>query len=280
MLFDLPQLDQQQITHLKGVKGLALPLLLAEITHKFHGLNLVLTESAHQSQVLEEELILTHPELKNNILHFPAWDTLPYDVFSANPEIISQRLAFLYEVSHEIDHGVLIIPITNLMQRISPKNFVKGQSLVLDLNSKFDINKKRLSFENNGYHCVSEVREPGEFAVRGGLIDIFPSGSHQAFRIELFDDEIESIRTFNTESQRSIEKVDHIKILPANEFPFNEKGRDLFLANFRHDFDVDTHKSTIYQDVRKATNTSRTCFRSSVASLSFLRLQPPSSKQH
>lgn len=252
MLFNQSQqLVDQKIHHFKGIKGLALPLLLAEITNNNSGLNLVLTESAHESIVLEEELELCAPELKDKIFHFPAWDTLPYDVFSPNPEIISQRLAFLHQISQKNDNGILIIPTNNLMQRLSTKSFIKGRSLFLEIDSVFDIAKKRLSFENNGYHCVTEVREPGEFAVRGGVVDIFPAGSNNAFRIELFDDEIESIRIFDTETQRSVKAVEEIHILPANEFPFDEAGRMLFLQKFREDFDVDTHKSSIYQDIRK-----------------------------
>ncbi len=252
MLFlQAKQLSASKIHQFKGVKGLALPLLLAEIMQNNEGLNLVLTESAHESIVLEEELILCAPELKDSVFHFPAWDTLPYDVFSPNPEIVSQRLAFLHNISQNIDKGILIIPTNNLMQRLSTKSFIKGRSLVLEINSPFDIAKKRLSFENNGYHCVTEVREPGEFAVRGGVVDIFPTGSDQAFRLELFDDEIESMRIFDTETQRSIKPVSEIQILPANEFPFDEAGRMRFLEKFREDFDVDTHKCSIYQDVRK-----------------------------
>jgi len=245
------QLESQKSHQFKGIKGLALPLLLAEIVNQNDGLNLVLTESAHQSIVLEEELRLCAPGLKNKIFHFPAWDTLPYDVFSPNPEIISERLSFLYKISQDIKNGILIIPVNNLMQRLSTKSFIKGRSLFLAIDSAFDIPKKRLSFENNGYHCVTEVREPGEFAVRGGVIDIFPTGSNEAYRIELFDEEIESIRIFDTETQRSIKSVTDIHILPANEFPFDEAGRMRFLQTFREDFDVDTHKCSIYQDIRK-----------------------------
>lgn len=252
MLFQQSKhLDKNKRLEFKGIKGLALPLLLAEIAHNNDGLNLVLTESAHESIVLEEELILCAPELKDSIFHFPAWDTLPYDVFSPNPEIVSQRLSFLHNISQNINKGILIIPTNNLMQRLSTKSFIKGRSLILETKSVFDIAKKRLSFENNGYHCVTEVREPGEFAVRGGVIDIFPTGSDQAYRIELFDDEIESMRIFDTETQRSIKPVSEIQILPANEFPFDEAGRMRFLQKFREDFDVDTHKCSIYQDIRK-----------------------------
>ncbi len=252
MLFPLTKhINTSHNIEIKGVKGLALPLLLAEITNNYSGLNLVLTESAHQSIVLEEELELCAPELKDKIYHFPTWDTLPYDVFSPNPEIVSQRLAFLYKVSQNITDGILIIPIHNLMQRLSTKSFIKGRTLFLEVNSHFDIDKKRLMFENNGYHCVTEVREPGEFAVRGGVIDIFPTGTEDAFRLELFDDEIESIRTFDPDTQRSIKAVNKINILPANEFPFDEAGRMRFLQEFREEFDVDTHKCSIYQDVRK-----------------------------
>lgn len=252
MLFpSIQQLGLQELSQVKGIRGLGLPLFLAGIVNNNKGLNLVLTESAHQSQVLEEELALCAPSLKDHILHFPAWDTLPYDVFSPNPEIISERLAFLYKISQDISHGIVIIPVTNLMQRLSSKSFIKGRSLSVGIGDAFDISKKRLSFENNGYHCVTEVREPGDFAVRGGVIDIFPTGSNEAYRIELFDDEIESIRIFDTETQRSIRAVKDIHILPANEFPFDEAGRMRFLQSFRENFDVDSHKCPIYQDIRK-----------------------------
>ncbi len=249
-------LARKNSLHFKGVKGLALPLFLAEVSSNLTGLNVVLTESAHQSTVLEEELQLVAPAIKDKIFHFPSWDTLPYDVFSPNPEIVSRRLAFLHSLSHDIEQGILIIPTTNLMQRLATKSFVKGRSLVMQIGTKFALSSKRLSFENNGYLCVSEVREPGEFAVRGGVFDIFPSGSRHAFRLELFDDEIESIRIFDTDSQRSVKKVEQIHILPANEFPFDEAGRQLFLQKFRENFDVNTHRSSIYQDVRKSVHFS------------------------
>jgi len=154
------QLSTNKTHQFKGIKGLALPLFLAEIMQHNDGLNVVLTESAHESFVLEEELELCAPELKDKIFHFPA-------------------------ISHNIEQGILIIPTNNLMQRLSTKDFIKGRSLLLSIGSVFDITKKRLSFENNGYRCVTEVREPGEFAVRGGVVDIFPTGSDQAYRLEL-----------------------------------------------------------------------------------------------
>ncbi|WP_154222065.1 transcription-repair coupling factor [Marinicella rhabdoformis] len=237
------------------VAGLALPLALAELHQQYEGLLLVLTDSVHHSRVLEEEIALCSPKDKQSkgahVLHFPSWDTLPYDVFSPNPEIVSERMQFLHQLSTMKQKAVLVMPVQNLMQRLPNKDFINGRSLSIKLNDQFDLHRWRGLFEKNGYVHVNEVREAGEFVVRGGVLDLYPMGAHEAYRIELFDDEIESIRVFDTDTQLTIKTVKAVEVLPANEFPFDDNARELFLSRFREQFEVDTRKSTIYQDVRK-----------------------------
>ncbi len=242
---------QLQSNHWQHVAGLALPLALAEYHQKYDGLLLVLTDSVHHSRTLEEEIALCSPAGEAHVLHFPSWDTLPYDVFSPNPELVSERMQFLHRLSTVKEKAVLVMPVQNLMQRLPDKNFINGRSLHIQLNEVFDLHRWRALFEKNGYVHVAEVREAGEFVVRGGVLDVYPMGAHEAYRIELFDDEVESIRVFDTDTQLTVKTVDHIEVLPANEFPFDDAARELFLSRFREQFDVDTQKSSIYQDVRK-----------------------------
>ncbi len=244
------QLDNAQCWN--QVKGLALPLAINEFHRQHPGLLVVLTDSVHHSRVLESELKLCAPGQDIEVLHFPVWDTLPYDVFSPNPDIISERMKFLAQISTMKQNAVVVMPAQNLMQKLPNKDFILGRSLSLKVGDSFDLHRWRALFEKNGYIHVNEVREAGEFVVRGGVLDLYPMGGHDAFRIELFDDEIESIRIFDTDSQLTIRTTQAIQVMPANEFPFDDQARELFLSRFREWFDVDTRKNTLYQDVRKA----------------------------
>ncbi|KAA3643788.1 MAG: transcription-repair coupling factor [Proteobacteria bacterium] len=253
-MFDLPTNDQNQ--NWIHVNGLALPLAVAELYQQTDGLLLLLTDSVHHSRQLEDELSLVTAGRDLSIFHFPLWDTLPYDVFSPNPEIISERLKFLQQISARNDHGIVVMPVQNLMQKVPPKDFIKGRSFYVKIGDQLVLEKWRHRLDKNGYHHVSEVREAGEYVVRGGVLDIYPMGGLAAFRIELFDDEVESIRIFDTETQLTIEQVTQIQVMPANEFPFDEPARELFLSRFREYFDVNTGRSDIYQDVRKGLHFS------------------------
>ncbi len=181
-------------------------------------------------------------------MHFPDWETLPYDIFSPHQDIVSQRIAALYQLP-ELSHGVLVVPITTALHRLAPKRFLLGSSLVLDVGQKLDVEQMRLRLEAAGYRCVDTVYEHGEFAVRGALIDLFPMGSPLPYRIDLFDDEIETLRTFDPENQRSIDKVESIRLLPAREFPLKKEAVTGFRARFRERFDVDFRRCPIYQDL-------------------------------
>jgi len=233
------------------LKGLALPLAIAEF-HELHpGLLVVLTDSVHHSRMLEAEIKLCSTRQDIDVLHFPVWDTLPYDVFSPNPDIVSERMKFLAQISTVKQDAVVVMPAQNLMQQLPNKDFIVGRSLDMGVGDAFDLHRWSSLFEKNGYVHVTEVREAGEFVVRGGVLDLFPMGGHDAYRIELFDDEIESIRIFDTDTQLTIRETDKIQVMPANEFPFDDQARELFLSRFREWFDADTRKNTLYQDVRK-----------------------------
>jgi len=229
-----------------NLPGAALSLAIAESASRAECFTLLLTADSQNAERLKEELAFFAPELP--VLHFPDWETLPYDVFSPHQDIISQRIAALYQLP-ELTHGVLVVPITTALHRLAPKRFLLGSSLVLDVGQKLDVEQMRLRLEAAGYRCVDTVYEHGEFAVRGALIDLYPMGSALPYRIDLFDDEIETLRTFDPENQRSIEKVDSVRLLPAREFPLKKESVTGFRARFRERFDVDFRRCPVYQDL-------------------------------
>ncbi len=229
-----------------NLPGAALSLAIAESASSAKRFTLLLTADSQSAERLKEELAFFAPELP--VLHFPDWETLPYDVFSPHQDIISQRIAALYQLP-ELTHGVLVVPITTALHRLAPKRFLLGSSLVLDVGQKLDVEQMRSRLEAAGYRCVDTVYEHGEFAVRGALIDLYPMGSTLPYRIDLFDDEIETLRTFDPENQRSIEKVDSVRLLPAREFPLKKESVTGFRARFRERFDVDFRRCPVYQDL-------------------------------
>nr|WP_178114067.1 transcription-repair coupling factor [Pseudomonas sp. SST3] len=229
-----------------NLPGAALSLAIAEAASNADRFTLLLTADSQSAERLQEELAFFAPTLP--VLHFPDWETLPYDVFSPHQDIISQRIAALYQLP-ELTHGVLVVPITTALHRLAPKRFLLGSSLVLDIGQKLDVEQMRLRLEAAGYRCVDTVYEHGEFAVRGALTDLFPMGSALPYRIDLFDDEIETLRTFDPENQRSIDKVESIRLLPAREFPLKKESVTGFRARFRERFDVDFRRCPVYQDL-------------------------------
>jgi len=229
-----------------NLNGAALGLAIAEAASAARCFTLLLTADSQSAERLEQELGFFAPDLP--VLHFPDWETLPYDLFSPHQDIISQRVASLYRLP-ELEHGVLVVPITTALHRLPPRRFLLGSSLVLDVGQKLDVEQMRLRLEGAGYRCVETVYEHGEFAVRGALIDLFPMGSDLPYRIDLFDDEIETLRTFDPETQRSVDKVESIRLLPAREFPLDKKAVTDFRGRFRERFDVDFRRCPIYQDL-------------------------------
>ncbi|MGU4174353.1 transcription-repair coupling factor, partial [Pseudomonas aeruginosa] len=164
---------------------------------------------------------------------FPDWETLPYDSFSPHQDLISERLATLWRINQrDKEHGadVVLVPATTALYRLAPPSFLAGYTFEFKSGQKLDEAKLKAQLTLAGYQHVSQVVSHGEYAVRGGLIDLFPMGSLQPYRVDLFDDEIDSIRTFDPDTQRSLYPVPEVRLLPGREFPMDEDAR----AKFRH----------------------------------------------
>jgi transcription-repair coupling factor (superfamily II helicase) len=228
--------------------GSARALLIADAARTHDGLLVAVTRDTQRAQTLEAELKIFAGGLP--VLHFPDWETLPYDVFSPHPEIVSQRIATLYQLPG-VKRGVLVVPVATLMQRIAPRAHITGSGLVLAKRQKLDLAAEQRRLEASGYRHVPQVAEPGDFAVRGALLDIFPMGTAEPYRIELFDDDIESIRSFDPETQRSQQQVEKIELLPAREFPLTEEAAKDFRSNLRERFPIDVRRCPLYQDMKE-----------------------------
>ncbi|HEY4091185.1 MAG TPA: transcription-repair coupling factor [Luteibacter sp.] len=228
--------------------GSAWALEVAEAARTHEGLLVVVTRDTRSADNLESELGVFAGELP--VLHFPDWETLPYDVFSPHPEVVSQRIATLYRLP-SVKRGVLVVPVATLMQRIAPRTHITGSGLVLRKGQKLDISAEQRRLEAAGYRNVPQVAEPGDFAVRGALIDIYAMGASEPYRIELFDDEIESIRTFDTETQRSQQQVEGVDLLPAREFPVTDEAAKAFRVALRDRFPIDVRRCPLYQDMKE-----------------------------
>ena len=211
----------------------------------------VARDSAHAHQLEADLLALSNPDRGANlpILAFPDWETLPYDVFSPHPQVVSQRLAVLRELPN-LSRGIVIAPVQTLLQRIAPPSFLAGGSFDLRHGQRLSLEAERLRLEAAGYRTVPQVMDPGDFAVRGGLLDVYPMGTEQPFRIELLDDEIDSIRHFDPESQRSLDRLETLQILPGREIPLDDLNRRRVLDRLRDRFDIDTRRSALYRDLR------------------------------
>ena len=228
--------------------GSARALLVAETARAHAGLLVAVTRDTQRAHALEDELRLFAGDLP--VLHFPDWETLPYDIFSPHPEIVSQRIATLYSLP-STQRGVLVVPVATLMQRIAPHSHVTGSGLVLKKGQKLDLSTEQRRLEAAGYRNVPQVAEPGDFAVRGALIDIYPMGAGEPYRIELFDDEVESIRSFDPETQRSQQPVEKVELLPAREFPLTEQAAKDFRGKLRERFPIDVRRCPLYQDMKE-----------------------------
>lgn len=233
-----------------GLSGASMALTLATITQRHSGITLVIVPDTVISDRLEEEIAFFNKALNNElpILRFSDWETLPYDTFSPHPDIISERLTTLFTLSH-LKQGLLIVPISTLMQKICPKHFVTTTSFKINVGDNWNVDNLPLNLGKNGYRRVAQVVGHGEFAIRGSILDLYPMGSEQPFRIDFFGNTIDSIRYFDPESQRSLNQVDHIALLSAHEFPFHEEAISEFRTRWRTRFEGDPKRSPIYKSV-------------------------------
>jgi transcription-repair coupling factor (superfamily II helicase) len=239
----LPKLEQR--IDLPPLAGSADALALAQLASPGR-LLAVVTATAADAQRLLEELPWFASGLRVRLL--PDWETLPYDHFSPHQDLVSERLATLW-AAMQGDVDVLLVPATTAVYRLAPPSFLAAYTFSFKKGEKLDAEKFRTQVTLAGYSHVTQVVSPGEYSIRGGLIDLFPMGSALPYRLDLFDDEIESIKTFDIDNQRSLYPVPEIQLLPAREFPMDDKGRTRFRQRFREVFEGDPAKSGIYKDI-------------------------------
>jgi transcription-repair coupling factor (superfamily II helicase) len=225
--------------------GSADALALAELAAKVRPL-LVITATAGDAQRLLDEIPYFNPALKVHLL--PDWETLPYDSFSPHHDLVSERLATLYQITQQA-FDIAIVPVTTALYRFAPVEYLAARTFFFKQGERLAADELRKQLTVAGYTHVAQVLSPGEYSFRGGLIDIFPMGSALPYRIDLFDDQIESIRSFDVDTQRSIYKVNEVRLLPAREFPIDEDGQTMFRRNFRTRFEGDPSRSRLYKDV-------------------------------
>ena len=235
--------------YIHGAYGSSFALTLVDIAKSQDSLIVVLLPEASSLHSLTKELQFFLGEASDiPIVTLPDWETLPYDYFSPHQDIISERLKTLYELPH-LNKGILLLPISSALQKLPSKQYIQQHCLMLQNKQTIDLHQLKNQLTNTGYTCVSKVMEHGEYAVRGSIIDLFPMGSTSPIRIELFDDEIDSLRLFDSETQLSTEKVEKINLLPAREYPSNEEAISLFRQAWRSKFDTNLKETTIYRDV-------------------------------
>ena len=246
-MFNLPAPGQR--TRIAGLNGSADALALARIAALRKPVAVV-TAQAADAQRLLEELAWFAPGLRAHLL--PDWETLPYDNFSPHQDLVSERLATLYQVAHGA-FDVLLVPVTTALYRLPPAQFLGAYSFFLQQGATIQPEALRHQLTMAGYSHVSQVVSPGEYSYRGGLIDLFPMGSAVPYRIDLLDNEVETIRTFDVDTQRTIYKVKEVRLLPAREFPTDEEARTRFRSNFRTAFEGDPSTRQVYKDVSNGT---------------------------
>ncbi|WP_374347611.1 transcription-repair coupling factor [Chitinimonas sp.] len=219
--------------------------VLADLARQSRPL-LVITADAQQAARLRDEIAWFAPDKIVALL--PDWETLPYDSFSPHSDLISERLATLWQI-RQGQADVILVPSQTALMPLPPIEYLTAYTFMLKAKSRLDVEKLRSDLAFAGYSHVTQVYGPGEFSIRGGLIDLFPMGSPLPYRIDMFDDEIETIRTFDVDTQRSIYPVPEIRLLPAREFPLDEGGRNKFRSRFREEFEGDPSKSRVYKDI-------------------------------
>ncbi|MCA1714439.1 MAG: transcription-repair coupling factor, partial [Gammaproteobacteria bacterium] len=246
----LPKPGQQRALWRTPTSTSALAWAIAGAAAAHDGPLLVVARDNHGAQQLESDLrtLIGHdPSLP--VLPFPDWETLPYDRFSPHPDIVSQRLAALHRLP-ALKRGIVVVPVATLMQRLPPLRYVVGNTFDVKVGQTLDLDAEKSRLEAAGYRHVPQVLDPGDFAVRGGLLDVYPMGAGQPYRVELLDDAIDTIRAFDPESQRSLDKTDAVQLLPGREVPLDDDALKRATGTLRDRFDIDTRRSALFQDLK------------------------------
>ncbi|CAM7653739.1 transcription-repair coupling factor [Atlantibacter hermannii] len=238
--------DQRQLGELTGA---ACATEVAEMAERHAGPVVLIAPDMQNALRLHDEI---RQFTDSMVMNLADWETLPYDSFSPHQDIISSRLSTLYQLP-AMQRGVLILPVNTLMQRVCPHSFLHGHALVMKKGQRLSRDALRSQLEQAGYRHVDQVMEHGEYATRGALLDLYPMGSVQPYRLDFFDDEIDSLRLFDVDTQRTLEEVEAINLLPAHEFPTDKNAIELFRTNWRDRFEVKRDAEHIYQQVSKGT---------------------------
>ncbi len=246
-LFNIPESIAGSPLQLGQLYGSSRSLLLAERVAGFKGLSVIVCSDMADGEQIEREVSFFSHKIPD-VIRFPDLETLPYDQFSPHQDIISERIKCLATVASR-EQGLLILPITTLLQKVAPADFIYQHSLNVKVGDIIELIDLREQLTQYGYRSVAQVEEHGEYAVRGSILDLFPMGSSKPFRLEFFDNELDSIREFDSDSQRSTEKLDQISLLPAKEYPLDQSGITTFRQNFRERFDIDPNTCPVYRDV-------------------------------
>ena len=223
-------------------------LAVAEAASQYEGLSVLVTETAREAAAQSRTLKFFASGQDLEVLNFPDWETLPYDIFSPHQDIISARLQTLANLP-KASRALLVVPLPTLLHRLAPIDFIASRTFSYKVGEELDRDQLKQQLSRACYQRVDTVYEHGEYAFRGSLIDIFPMGAKQPLRIDLLDDEIESLRLFDAESQRTTETISQIQLLPAREFPLDKQASNQFLNNWHEHFDGDSSKCPIYRDI-------------------------------
>ena len=225
-------------------------LTIAERAISYSGISLVITATTAEASTLRTAISFFLQDSNIETKVFPDWETLPYDIFSPHQDIISDRIQILSELP-TLTQAVLVLPLPSLLHQLPPTDFLASRLFDYQVDETLDRDKLHNQLTRAGYHRVETVYEHGEYAFRGSIIDIFPMGEKAPFRIDLLDNDIESLRIFDPESQRTLSSVERLRLLPAREFPLDKEGINQFLNHWHDHFDPSTTNCTVYKDVKQ-----------------------------
>lgn len=245
----LPQIKHaSDQLHWGNLQGAALPLVISQLLRQHSGTYLLLVPDTPTALRLEQELAVFLSPADCPLLTLPDWETLPYDVFSPHQDIVSQRLKTLYQLAR-LDRGVVIVPVSTLLLRICHRDYLEQNSFLIKKGQQADLAALKRQLAAVGYRSVEQVMEHGEFSARGSILDLYPMGAATPYRIDFFDNDVDGIRTFDPDNQRSQAQVDQIELLPAHEFPTDQAAIERFRIAYRERFAARNEKESLYQQV-------------------------------